>query len=161
MVLLAPWLKKIHTWEKQLWAEISNVSYHNYWDHRPLWDFWKISSTDTYHETVEVHITDSKSSWNTGMPFVSSVSMPLSMPEDIFFACFSAKDTNYMHVLCSARIYSHLPNTHKAGKHISTKFDFSKFHLLQGFQRVVWWQIFVYCFPKEVELWSWHFSSMT
>lgn len=132
--------------------------------HRPLWDFWKILPRHTYYGTIEIHITDSKSSWNTGMPFVSSVSMPLTMPEDIFFACFFAEDTNYMHVLCSARIYSHLANTHKAGKQISTKFDLTKFYLLQDFQEIVlliWWQTFVYHFPREVELWSWNFGSMT
>lgn len=59
------------------------------------------------------------------------------MTEDASFACFSAKDTDYLHVLCSARIYSHLPNMHKAGKHISSNFDFTKFYLLQDFQEVV------------------------
>lgn len=129
--------EKNYTWEKQLWTEIFNISYPNHWDHRPLWDFWKISSRDTYYGTIEVHTTDSKSSCNTGIPFVFSVSRPLGMPEDISFACCSAKDTNYMHVLCSARIYSHLPNMHKAGKHISSKYDFTKFCLLQNLEEVV------------------------
>lgn len=131
-VLLAPWLKKNHTWEKQLLPEISSISYHNYWDHRPHWDFRKIPSRDTYYGTIEVPITDNTCSWNTGMPFVSSVSRSLSMLEDVSFAWFSSRDTKCMHIVCSARKYSHLPNTHKVGKHTSTTFDFTKFCLLQS-----------------------------
>lgn len=129
VVLLAPWLKKITLGKSSCGQKsptfptmtIGTTGHSN--------TFGKYNLEILIMELMKFILLTAKSV-GTLRFHVSSVIRPLNMPEDISFACFSAKATKYMHVLCSARIYSHLPNMHKAGKHISTKFDFTKFYLL-------------------------------
>ena len=136
-VLLASWLKKITLGKSSCYQKSLAFAIPELLGLQTTVRLLMISSRDIYYATIEVHINDSTCSRNTSMLLVSSINRALSMPQNIYFAQFSTKDTYCLHIVCSARKYSHLPNKCKAGENISTKLDFTKFYVLQDFQEAV------------------------